>query len=463
MKRRKAMTRAAALLWLMGSAFALAAAVSPAAQAGQAVDAMALYGQGAAVVEDSRRLDLKQGNQTLNWPIAGSLQADTLWLAGSDVKLTGFQLIPAPSRAGGPLAARINEPVTLIPDNGGKPIDGLLAAVDGDIAYVRVGGAIRRITPASPVQISWNGGVATKPPASGDRLRLDIDAAKAGAQQVTATYQIAAPSWQASYTGQFDPKAGALKLQSTAVIDNSGGQTALNADQAWLVAGEVSRSGGNQPRPLLMAHAKASDAAAGPPKASGDTYRYALKNGLRVPAGAVRAIALMAPATFQAERSYRFENSAFTDRGNDRMHADVDLSFANGSGTPLPAGTLRVYNAAGTADLMGEASIDDTPTGAPVDLTLGQSFDLTATHQVVSQAKPAEDTLSRTIEITVYNAGARAAPVTLVEDLPRGAAIVSASRKRQSKDGADNATWQFGVPAGGQKKLRYTFHWSRPS
>lgn len=433
-----------------------ALAASDANHSADAVDAMALYAQGSAVVQDQRTLDLQKGVQTVQWPAPGVIQADTLWLIGAGVRLNGFQVSQQQSKDSAALAARIHKMVTLTPADGGKPEQGQLVAVDGDVAYVQLDGQIRRVTPSSPTQISWSAdGDSTGTPAPSG-LSLNLDAEKAGQQALTATYQMDAPSWQASYTGRFDPDSGQLELQAKAIIDNSG-HGALNADKAWLVAGQVSRTANHGPQPVMMmarAQAKSSDAA-GAPQASGAVYRYPLKQGLHVPAHVTQAISLMQPVQFAAKQHYSFDHYALADDARSRSHAGVALSFKNNSDVPLPAGAIRIYNASGEAQLMGGGQIDDTPQGAPARVSLGQAFDITGTHQIVDQSAAGTSPESRTVKVVLYNASDKAHTVTVSERLPNGATLAK-DAPETSGGSASQPQWQVKVPANGQQSLSYT-------
>ncbi|MDA3922667.1 MAG: hypothetical protein PF501_18620 [Salinisphaera sp.] len=421
-----------------------------------AVDAITLYSQGAAVVQNSRRLDLAKGTQTVDWPAAGAVDADSLWVAGQGMQLIGFQMSGNGRPGSDPLSARIGHSVTLS-DNDGQARQGTLMSVNADTAYVRVNGRMQRITAGSPTQISWALDDSHSPDLAQSRLRLQLRSDSAGQKKITAAYQIAAPSWQASYTGRFDPITGTLALQANAVIDNSG-NAALNADKAWLVAGDVSRAGGGHgPRPMMMARAKAASDAVGSPQASGAVYRYPLSGGLHVPAGITQAVALIKPTSFKAQREYRFNHYALSDTGKTRSHADVQLSFTNHSDAPLPAGAIRVYDASGDAQLMGASQIGDTPKNAPVELSLGQAFDITGTHQIVDQSTADAKSPSRTVKITLYNVGKKSHTVEVSENLPNGATLAD-DAPRTTGGTATQPAWNITVPAGGQNSLIYTLN-----
>lgn len=447
-----------ALVVVLPASFLPLAAFAASSSDPTRVDAMALYNRGAAVVQTTRDIDLKSGDQTIGWPISGRLRADTVWLEGEGVRLTGLTARAGDDSGQGLLAGRVGQPVTLLRDNDAgdaRSREATLVGVNGDTLLVRVDDRIERLTGDSPWRVAWPAGED-----SGDGLQLDIDADKAGKQPLTATYQIDGPSWQASYTGRFDAQAGQLELASMAVIDNSAGAR-LAAEKAWLVAGDVARTNGHAPTPMMMARSEAKASDAGAPEANGDTYRYALEDGIDVAAGGTRAVSIMAPKTFDATRSYRVENSFYSvSREGQRSHAQIRLAFDNTAEVPLPAGAVRIYDSSGSANLMGEDRIDDTPKQAPVTLTLGTAFDLTSERRLVEDRKTGENARRRTVEITLHNASADAATVQVVENLPQGATVESAEPKTADDAPANTAEWQIDVPANGEKTLRYTAVWS---
>lgn len=426
------------------------------------VDALALYSQGMAVVQDKRTIPLKQGTQRVAWPVPGAVQPETFWLHGKGVTLNGFDTTAASTASqANPLAARINQPVWLVGDQAGRQ-QGKLVALDGDTAYVQVGDRIQRITASTPVRLEWPAGAdADQQGSAAPALSLNLNARSAGKQSLDATYQIAAPSWQASYTGRFDAQTNQLVLQSSAVIDNAG-HAALDADKAWLVAGDTARADNGAPRPMMMAKMAAAPSAAGQPEAVGDLYRYPLAHGLHVAAGATRVVSLMAPVTLKARRQYRFENYAMTS-DDERQHVGLQLVFDNQSKQPLPAGAFRIYDAGQAALLMGGGQLGDTPAGAPVALDLGRAFDVTATHQSSTAFankgdKNDDQTSARTttVKITLHNASDTAHQITLAERLPAKAELASDAPKPTGGT-ASAPQWQVSVPANGDQTFSYRF------
>ncbi|RJS93972.1 DUF4139 domain-containing protein [Salinisphaera sp. Q1T1-3] len=410
------------------------------------VDAIALYSRGMAVVADDRTVDLDAGAQDIDWPVAVPPAADSLSLQGKGIRLAGFD-VGAPARTD--LSSRIGQPVRLQDVGGGQARQGTLVGMDGDAALVRVNDRIERVPANAPVLLSWpagQGGTLGATP-----LTLHVVADQAGQADLELLYQRPAPGWQASYTGRYDARTGKLALQASAVIDNSG-DTPLDADKAWLVAGEVNRAHGGGPQPMvMMAQARTKTERMGAPESAGGLYRYPLSGGLHVPAGATRGVSLLGPLTLDAKRETRFEHHAMSDSGDTRDHADLVLHAVNQSDKPLPSGAIRIYDASRQAQLMGGDQLDDTPAGAPIDLALGQAFDITGTHRVA-----AGDNATHKVTITLHNATDAPRTVTIAERLPSNGQLGPDAPKRSGgQPGAPE--WQVKVPASGQQTFAYTF------
>lgn len=415
------------------------------------VEAMALYSQGQAVVQDHHAMDLDQGKQTVEWPVVGTLQPDSFWLSAPDIELLGFDLNTVRGGQGSsPLEARLGHRVDLY-DLDGEKHEGELEAVDGQTAYVRVDDRIEQVGVNGITRLGWPDEDGSK----ANHLTLHLDAAESGKQELAATYLMQSPGWQASYTGHLDAEEGQLTLSAQAVIDNSHHED-IEAEHAWLVTGSSDGGGGAQP--MMRARSAGADGSdeASRPEAVGDRYRYPLRGGLDVPAGQVQSVALLKPFKVDARRTRRFENQAMNDQGNTRQHARVTLRFDNTSQAPLPAGSVRVYDAEHKAQLLGASRIGDTPAGAPVKLALGESFDVTATHQVTH--KSTADDGSRESEVTVKlsNAADRDKRVTVAEQLP-GDAELTEDGPEPGGGSAHKPEWRTTVPADGHKILTYRF------
>ncbi len=439
---------------LLAPAVALGQTTTPAGANKPSADTrLTLYNQGPAAVWQMRDLSLENGSQTIAWPDAPQLLPESLWLAGEGVTLQSATVNGAANASpAAMLARRVGQSVTLLPVAGGEPREATLVSAAGSTAVVRVEDRFELVGENSAWRIVW--------PAENDTgLRLRVQADSAGRQPVTLTYQRGGINWHASYSGHYDAQEDKLTLQSLAAVENSSGGP-VRADSLALIAGDVARTGGQRPpRPMMMARAEAADSAAAPQQA-GSYYRYTLDAPLDLASGSTQVIALMDAQTFDVEREYRIENPWYgRDAGTQRDHAEIRLSFDNGSGLPLPAGSARIYGGgSSSAILLGEDRIGNTPDGAPVTLTLGQAFDITAERRVVESSQEGNEH-RQTVEVTLRNARSKAATVTVVENLPNGAKIVSESAEHASKT-AREATWKVNVPGEGEATLTYTVAWT---
>lgn len=444
---------------------AVAALALPAIALGQntatpaANTALTLYNQGAAVVGQSRQAYLDAGRQVLSWPgMPQQIVADSLWLAGDGVILNAATVSGQPDTDPlGLLQQRIGLPVTLLPtDDDKEPRQATLVGISDTRAVVRIDDRLQLIDmDRGEWRIAWPAPQGRSSPTA---LQLTITAEQAGMQSLTLAYQRPAVNWHASYTGRYDAEQGTLKLQALAVISNASGSP-IEAGQVALVAGDVARTSEPQPRPMMMVRAAVADMAMAAEKtAGGGYYRYELEGGINLDAGATQLLPLMQAQTLQVEQTYRIEGQWHRFGTAQRTHATIRLQFENSSGQPLPAGPVRIYGQA-PAMLLGEDQIGNIPAGAPVTLTLGQAFDITAERHLLKASRE-DDTHSRMIEITVFNARDKAATATLVEHLPEGAEITSESIKHERKT-ARKAVWTVTVPAGGETALTYSIRWKQ--
>jgi hypothetical protein len=161
------------------------------------------------------------------------------------------------------------------------------------------------------------------------------------------------------------------------------------------------------------------------------------------------------------------ESGASYDRATpDTQPIDVFsfLDFTNSGptlGIPLPKGIVHMYQggASGTSEFVGDDGIGRTPRLAPVRLSLGQTFDITAAyvqtafhHQDVQAGRDYDDSSHR---ITLNNAKTKPVTVTVLVDLPSDWAM-TAENVPHVKVSAGEVKWTVTVPASGSTKLEYS-------
>ena len=101
------------------------------------------------------------------------------------------------------------------------------------------------------------------------------------------------------------------------------------------------------------------------------------------------------------------------------------------------------------------AIIGDTPKDAKVSLELTNVFDIYARARQISAQRIDKKRTSRTVEVVVSNEKAKETEVRLVEPFGGNWKIASESDKSTRLNASMNS-WTLNIPAGGEKRLRYT-------
>lgn len=442
----------------LGTAAAIAMTVAPAAIAAEGAR-ITLFNQGAALVTEHRDMRLDAGAQTVTWPgLPRALLGETLMLRGEGVRLSGYRDSRDLLRPDALLQRLVGETVMLRRDDGqGGDVEreALLLAADS-APLVRLDGRVEVVDASSPWRIAaqWPDTLPASP-----AVALDVHAANAGARELELTYQTGGLGWNTVYVARYHDAGQRLTLQANAVIRNDSGGDWVDAGLV-LVAGQIARASGKAVSYATMRMEIAADGAGGvTPESAFEYHRYPLTDPVTLRSGETRSLALMAPAELDVEREYRIEGG--WQRVGDvlRTNAAVRLSFDNKLGQPLPAGTVRVYDAGGEqpASLLGEDRIGHTPEGAGAALTLGRAFDITAERTVTEEARDGAAHESER-RIVVSNAKDEPVKVRIVESLPGDWEILSQNLPHEKLD-ANRAVWVVGVPANGKARLSYRVRW----
>ena len=128
---------------------------------------------------------------------------------------------------------------------------------------------------------------------------------------------------------------------------------------------------------------------------------------------------------------------------------------AEGLGTPLPSGTVRVYgqDSSGALQLLGEDGLSHTPVGQEVRFTLGRDFDVTVIRDQTEFLRASDRITISEHRLTVSNAKDEAVSVRLAEPMQGDWDIIEESLAH-TKAGGD-AQWLVEVPAGGEAEVTY--------
>ncbi len=430
---------------------------------------LTVYQNGLALVHDRRWAPLVAGRNDLQ-------------IEGLSERLILGSLRVYSSEAGVGLVARSFRPADLSPDR-------LLEAMVGRrVLYVTAhpqtgeetvrparllslnGGAVLEID--GRVEINPPGRIALDalPEPDGQALRAEaaleitLDSTEARPTELTLGYLTEGLSWHADYVADLAPD-GTVDLTAHVTLDNDL-QTRFAFSDLRLVAGEVSRKSAAPP---MMARGQAEsmmamDVAMAPaPIEVGDRYLYDTGLEITLEPGERKQVALFQISGIAAERRYSFDGLAGLG-GPDQVgpvQATLELVFDNperDQGKPLPAGSIRVYEALdegeGQPVFSGEADIGHTPVGGEVELSLGRAFDVTAEARRTDFERLGDRAFEAGQEIQVTNAKSEPLEVEVIGRFPRGTEILEESLPHEQTT-AERLTWTVTVPANGTATLTY--------
>lgn len=299
-------------------------------------------------------------------------------------------------------------------------------------------------------------------------LLATFDAAEAQPATLDLRYLTGGMSWQADYVAQLDKTGSTLALQAVATITNNSGAAYEDATLR-LVAGAINQGPppGIQPGMRAMA-AKEAFAAAAPiaPQAMGDMHLYPIPRKATLADRETRQIVLFDAARVPVTKEFRIVGDAglYMRRFGDpiKTNAERRLRFKNekaaGLGTPMPAGTVRVYGGSEHVSdaFLGADRIEHTAGGEEITLALGDAFDITATRVQTdfrTQGLP-KNASESAYELKIRNATPNAVTVKVVEHLP-GDWEILASSQQYKKAASDQVEWSIAIPAESEKTLTY--------
>jgi hypothetical protein len=199
----------------------------------------------------------------------------------------------------------------------------------------------------------------------------------------------------------------------------------------------------------------------------GDLKLYRIPVPVTVAANAQKQVALLHLEHVRFQHLYAASVIA-DDNDDEPIQASILLRSKNvtamGLGRPLPSGSVAVFEPVeGRPMLVGEAPIADTPVGQEVEVTVGESPDISVVHDVLpnprSGRKDQKDPPVRH-RITVSNAKPVPIDLELRLDLSDAYILAKSSRKLGRKNGA--ALWRVHVPANETARLLYTIE-ARPA
>jgi hypothetical protein len=284
--------------------------------------------------------------------------------------------------------------------------------------------------------------------------------------RVEAAYLAGKLSWAADYVLNVGRDDKAADLDGWVTLNNGSGTQFRNA-RLQLVAGDLNRVRQEIGRMMDVA-ARAQVAAEAPmhQETFSEYHLYTLNRRTSINNNQTKQVSLLGGTGVPVRKRYVVEGQNFYYRNTyhpgapikDVVHVYYQLKNEEkaGLGMPMPAGTVRVYQAdtKGGVQFVGEDRIGHTPKDETLNLKIGNAFDVVAERNQTDFEKIAGNIYEVEFEITLRNH--KTVPVSVEVNEPVGGTW---RMLRSSHEWTKTAAWatQFTVPvaANGTSVLNY--------
>jgi len=404
------------------SAVAAFAGSKPPLEAQESGVDLTVYNQNLALVRDRRTLDLVEGvNEIAFQEVAEQIDPSSV-LFRSLTDITGtvvleqnyeYDIVSSQKL----LEKFVDQAIELITEDGsayrGTLLSGtrdvILQAGDGMVTMVKQD-QVREFTfPELPE------GLITKP-----SLLWLVEAAMEGAHNVEVTYLTEGVSWQADYVVLLDSADEQIDLDGWVSLDNRSGATYEDA-KLKLVAGDIHRerqAAAYAEDEVMMA--RPASAPAVEERAFFEYHLYEVQRPVTVKDRQTKQIEFATAADVPVTKFFVYDASqqpypvyrpitepSYGDVGNRKVMVMLELENSEdaGLGVPLPRGRVRVYkeDVDGSAQFVGEDTIDHTPKDEKVQLYLGDAFDIVGERKQTDFRKLGERSIEESYEISIRN------------------------------------------------------------
>ena len=284
--------------------------------------------------------------------------------------------------------------------------------------------------------------------------------------RVEASYLARSLSWIADYVLTVGRDDKTADIDGWVTVTNGSGTSFRNA-QLQLVAGDLNRV----KRELnVMEEAVQLRAPAAAPAMSQESFSeyhlYTLARKTTINNAETKQVSMLGATSFPVQKRYVVDGNLGYYRGARRTgspikdNVQVFYQFRNdekaGLGMPMPAGTVRVYQAdsKGGLQFVGEDRIDHTPKDETLNLKIGNAFDIVSERKQTDFERIANDVYEFGYEVTLRNHKTSAIVVEVNEPIGGSWRMLESSHPFE-KTAAFAAQFKVPVAADGTTTLRY--------
>ena len=286
--------------------------------------------------------------------------------------------------------------------------------------------------------------------------------------RVEASYLAGKLSWSADYvlTVARDDKAADIDGWVT-VVNGSG--TAFRNAKLQLVAGDLNRVRqvvGQMAREEARLETADASAVRMAEEAFSDYHLYTLARKTTVNHHETKQVSMLGATAFPVQKRYVVDGRAFYYHNAQHPGApvkdvvQVHYEFKNeakgGLGMPMPAGTVRVYQADSTGGLqfVGEDRIEHTPKDETLSLKIGNAFDVACERKQTDFQRVANNVFEVEYELTLRSH--KSSPIAVEVNEPIGGTWrMLRSTHEWTKTSASSARFSVTVDVDGRAVLKY--------
>ena len=284
--------------------------------------------------------------------------------------------------------------------------------------------------------------------------------------RVEASYLARSLSWIADYVLTVGRDDKTADIDGWVTVTNGSG-TSFKHAQLQLVAGDLNRVKNELHRALADQVVVTAEARAPMAQESfSDYHLYTLARKTTINNAETKQVSMLGASAFPVQKRYVVDGNYAYYRIAQRTGApikdnvEVFYQFRNeekaGLGMPMPAGTVRVYQAdsRGGLQFVGEDRIDHTPKDETLNLKIGTAFDIVSERKQTDFQRIASDVYEFEYAITLRNH--KDVPVTIEVNEPIGGTwrMLSSSHPFE-KTAAFAAQFKVPVAPGGTSTLTY--------
>ncbi len=434
---------------------------------------LTIYNSNLALIRDTRKIKLPQGEQTLAFKeISSQIQPETALLKGGKVNVLEqnyeFDLLSPDSL----LNKYVGREITLIRKKGDDEKE---FKVKAKVLSV-TGGVVLQIDDHIETDIDGRIIYPDVPDNLRERptLTMVIDSNSESEQMLELSYLTEGLSWKADYVAQLNRDENRIDLKGWVTLINNSGSSYKNA-KLQLVAGDVHRA----PVPQMIAPMAAEmslkmvDGIQRPMEEESlfEYHLYSVARPTTLLQNQSKQIALLQEnngiVTKELVLPPGNQSYYYSKVGSvyEKVGVDVFLKLKNDKasnfGLPKPAGIVRVYkeDGSGFSQFIGEDSISHTPENEIIRIKMGKAFDVTADRvqtdfSIVRGTVKNQRIHESAHTIILKNAKPEAVEVIVEERIPGDWQILSESHEHTKKN-AMTVSWKVQIKAKSSKKLSY--------